>query len=86
MPFDPLVSPDHYVAGACSIGELPPFGWVIYQPVSGQAHDGPDVRLPVYIFGRHGVSNPLMFMKQADAENFAAALNHGKYLREERGT
>lgn len=85
MPFDPLVSPDHYVAGACSIGELPPFGWVIYQPVSGQPYDGPAIRLPVYVFSNYG-SAPLIFRDQADAENFAAALNHGKYLREERGT
>jgi hypothetical protein len=83
MPFDPLVSSDHYVAG-----EVPDIwglktGWTIFQPGIVSGSKGEPARLPVYIRDASGGYVPLVFNSEANAANLAAAMNHGKYLREE---
>lgn len=84
MSFDPTASPDHYVVGPIvfNLGGSPAEHWVVCRP--GVVHGEAGQPLRNTLSADVGPLHTLVFLHKEDAENLAAALNHGKYLRAER--
>jgi ABC-type transport system substrate-binding protein len=92
MSYDPSDKKDHYVVIAvkdydtlCDTEWGPPlasFGWLVCRPGVIKDTYGHDARTPVTLC--YPYYTQFIFTVREDAENFAAALNHGRFLREEQ--